>query len=58
MPERAGMYHESRSGPSAAVRFIPAAARAGHMQENMGALRGRLPDRAMYERMARHVESL
>lgn len=52
------MYHESRSSPSAAVRFIPAAVRADHMRENMGALRSRLPDRAMYERMACHAESL
>jgi diketogulonate reductase-like aldo/keto reductase len=37
---------------------IPATSRAAHMQENMGALYGRLPDPAMRERMVRHVESL
>ncbi len=37
---------------------IPATSRADHMRENMGALRGRLPDRALRERMVRHVESL
>jgi diketogulonate reductase-like aldo/keto reductase len=37
---------------------IPATSRVDHMQENMGALYGRLPDQAMRERMVRHVESL
>jgi len=37
---------------------IPATSRIDHMQENMGALYGRLPDRAMRERMIRYVESL
>jgi diketogulonate reductase-like aldo/keto reductase len=37
---------------------IPATSRADHMQENMGALTGRMPDQKMRERMIRHVESL
>jgi diketogulonate reductase-like aldo/keto reductase len=37
---------------------IPATSRVDHMQENMGALYGRLPDAAMRERMIRYVESL
>ena len=37
---------------------IPATSRADHMQENMGALSGRMPDQKMRERMFRHVESL
>jgi diketogulonate reductase-like aldo/keto reductase len=37
---------------------IPATSRVDHMQENMGALYGRLPDQAMRARMIRHVESL
>jgi diketogulonate reductase-like aldo/keto reductase len=37
---------------------IPATSRVDHMQENMGALYGRLPDREMRKRMIRHVESL
>lgn len=37
---------------------IPATSRVGHMEENMGALRGRLPDAAMRARMVRYVESL
>ena len=37
---------------------IPATSRVDHMQENMGALYGRLPDRTMRERMIRYVESL
>jgi len=37
---------------------IPATSRADHMAENMGALHGRLPDRAMRERMIRTVEAL
>jgi len=37
---------------------IPATSRVDHMEENMGALYGRLPDQAMRERMARHVENL
>jgi diketogulonate reductase-like aldo/keto reductase len=37
---------------------IPATSRVDHMQENMGALYGRLPDPAMRERMIRYVESL
>ena len=37
---------------------IPATSRVDHMQENMGAGYGRLPDAAMRARMIRHVESL
>jgi diketogulonate reductase-like aldo/keto reductase len=37
---------------------IPATSRVDHMQENMGALYGRLPDAAMRERMIRYVEDL
>jgi diketogulonate reductase-like aldo/keto reductase len=37
---------------------IPATSRVDHMQENMGACYGRLPDAAMRARMIRHVESL
>lgn len=37
---------------------IPATSRIDHMQENMGALYGRLPDQKMRERMIRYVESL
>jgi diketogulonate reductase-like aldo/keto reductase len=37
---------------------IPATSRVDHMQQNMGALYGRLPDQAMRERMIRYVESL
>jgi diketogulonate reductase-like aldo/keto reductase len=37
---------------------IPATSRVDHMQENMGALYGRLPDAAMRARMIRYVESL
>lgn len=37
---------------------IPATSRVDHMQENMGALYGRLPDPSMRTRMIRYVESL
>ncbi len=37
---------------------IPATSRADHAAENMGALRGRLPDPRMRARIARHVEDL
>ena len=37
---------------------IPATSRVDHMQENMGALYGRLPDQKMRERMIRYVENL
>ena len=37
---------------------IPATSRVDHMVENMGALRGRMPDPEMRERMIRYVESL
>ncbi|MDX1432153.1 MAG: aldo/keto reductase [Gammaproteobacteria bacterium] len=37
---------------------IPATSRVDHMQENMGALHGRLPDEQMRQRMIRYVESL
>jgi diketogulonate reductase-like aldo/keto reductase len=37
---------------------IPATSRVDHMEENMGALYGRLPDAALRERMIRYVENL
>jgi len=37
---------------------IPATSRVDHMEENMGALYGRLPDPPMRARMIRYVESL
>jgi aryl-alcohol dehydrogenase-like predicted oxidoreductase len=37
---------------------IPATSRVDHMRENMGALRGRLPDRELRARLVRHVASL
>ena len=37
---------------------IPAASQVEHMHENMGALRGRLPDQEMRQRMIRYVEGL
>lgn len=37
---------------------IPATSRVDHMLENMGALRGRLPDPAARERMASHFQAL
>ena len=37
---------------------LPATSRVDHMEENMGALYGRLPDAAMRARMIRYVESL
>jgi diketogulonate reductase-like aldo/keto reductase len=37
---------------------IPATSRVDHMQENMGALYGRLPDAALRERMIRYAVSL
>jgi diketogulonate reductase-like aldo/keto reductase len=37
---------------------IPATSRVDHMEENMGALYGRLPDAAMRKRMISYVESL
>jgi diketogulonate reductase-like aldo/keto reductase len=37
---------------------IPATSRVDHMQENMGALTGRLPDEALRRRMIRDVEAL
>jgi diketogulonate reductase-like aldo/keto reductase len=37
---------------------IPATSRVDHMQENMGALYGRLPDAALRERMIRYAQSL
>ena len=36
---------------------IPATRRVDHMEENMGALRGRLPDAKMRARMARYAET-
>jgi aryl-alcohol dehydrogenase-like predicted oxidoreductase len=37
---------------------IPATSRVDHMNENMGAAYGRLPDADLRERMVRHVEGL
>ena len=37
---------------------IPATSRVDHMRENMGALRGRLPDAALRRRMIATIESL
>jgi diketogulonate reductase-like aldo/keto reductase len=37
---------------------IPATSRVDHMNENMGAAYGRLPDAGLRERMVRHVEGL
>ena len=37
---------------------IPATRRVDHMEENMGALRGRLPDAKMRRRMARYAENV
>jgi len=37
---------------------IPATRRVDHMEENMGALRGRLPDAKLRARMARYVETV
>jgi len=37
---------------------IPATSRVDHMQQNMGAANGRLPDMAMRRRMIRYIESL
>lgn len=43
---------------SAVTCAIPATSRVDHMQENMGALHGHLPDAAMRQRMVAYVESL
>jgi diketogulonate reductase-like aldo/keto reductase len=37
---------------------IPATSQVVHMEENMGALYGRLPDAAMRKRMVAHIESI
>ena len=37
---------------------IPATRRVDHMEENMGAMRGRLPDEKMRRRMARYAENV
>jgi aryl-alcohol dehydrogenase-like predicted oxidoreductase len=37
---------------------IPATRRVDHMEENMGAMRGRMPDAKMRARMARYAETL
>ena len=37
---------------------IPATRRVDHMEENMGAMRGRLPDAKMRRRMARYAENV
>lgn len=43
---------------SAVTCAIPATSRVSHVQENMVACRGRLPDAALRARMARYVEAL
>lgn len=42
----------------AVTTAIPATSNVGHMRENMGAMRGRLPDAKMRRRIALHVASL
>jgi diketogulonate reductase-like aldo/keto reductase len=42
----------------AVTRAIPATSQPAHLDENMGAARGRLPDEAMRRRIVAHVESL
>jgi diketogulonate reductase-like aldo/keto reductase len=42
----------------AVVCAIPATSRVDHMQENMGALHGRLPNHKTREKMIRYVEAL
>ena len=37
---------------------IPATSRVGHLQQNMGAAYGRLPDTAMRKQMIRYIQSL
>ena len=37
---------------------IPATSRVDHMEENMGALTGPLPDQALRQRMARDIDAL
>ena len=37
---------------------IPATSRVGHLQQNMGAAYGRLPDQAMRSKMIEYVERL
>ena len=37
---------------------IPATSKVAHMQENMGALQGRLPDKALRKRMVSYIENL
>ncbi|NHC34735.1 aldo/keto reductase [Scytonema millei VB511283] len=37
---------------------IPATTNPNHVAENMGAMRGELPDRAMRDRMVKHMESI
>lgn len=43
---------------SAVTCAIPATTRVDHMSENMGALRGRMPDQKMRRRMVQYVEGL
>jgi diketogulonate reductase-like aldo/keto reductase len=43
---------------SAVTCAIPATTRIDHVQENMGAASGKLPDETMRARMVRHVEGL
>jgi aryl-alcohol dehydrogenase-like predicted oxidoreductase len=37
---------------------IPATSKVGHLQQNIGALYGGLPDAALRTRMAKYIESL
>jgi diketogulonate reductase-like aldo/keto reductase len=67
LPDWAGEI-DARTWPQFLLKFvvshpavtcaIPATSRPAHMAENLGASRGRMPDAAMRQRMARHVEGL
>lgn len=67
MPDWAGDIG-ARNWPQFLLKFIiahpavtcaiPATTRVEHMRENMGALRGPLPDAATRKRMVRYVEYL
>ena len=67
LPEWAGEI-DCRNWPQFLLKFIvshpavtcaiPATTRVDHMQENMGALKGNLPDQKMRQRMIQYVEGL
>jgi len=67
LPDWAGEI-DCRNWPQFLLKFIvshpavtcaiPATTRVDHMAENMGALKGNMPDQEMRQRMIRHVESL